>query len=342
VIQPVTMMFVVGYSWVDGHTYQTANQGEGAGLAGRRALLVIIGFTAAFIIMFFPRPNSARQIVRRNLAKSLAAAGELYAQVITALEEEDGHGQTEEETEERLARFRSSFLKIMGRMQGIQQQMGFASAEPGLKGPWPKHTYQDIVMTEGALLSSLALLSSAYARLNPQWCKMLVEKAEIMNPAFIADCLALFTLLEQSLKTGDALPPTIPIFERLAYHGLRRRVGSGPSTVRGQKEVDDRESDGTGEDDGLKREVRGRTQRDADRLSLLENEQALENLDSPLTWDVIHDEQMASYATANVALVHLAGCLNELQRLVIKLVGERELSGFDRAQERMARTELEV
>lgn len=34
---------MVGYSWVDDHTLQTANQGHGAGLAGRRALLVIIG-----------------------------------------------------------------------------------------------------------------------------------------------------------------------------------------------------------------------------------------------------------------------------------------------------------
>lgn len=35
--------FVVGYSWVDSHIVQIANQGVGAGLAGRRALLVIIG-----------------------------------------------------------------------------------------------------------------------------------------------------------------------------------------------------------------------------------------------------------------------------------------------------------
>ena len=39
----VTILFVVGYSWVDEHIAQIANQGSGAGLAGRRALLVIIG-----------------------------------------------------------------------------------------------------------------------------------------------------------------------------------------------------------------------------------------------------------------------------------------------------------
>lgn len=39
----------------------------------------------------------------------------------------------------------------------------------------------------------------------------------------IADCLALFALLEQSLKTGMPLPPTMPIFERLAYHHAHHR-----------------------------------------------------------------------------------------------------------------------
>ena len=42
----VTIVFVVGYSWVDEHVYQLANSGSGAALAGRRALLVIIGKTS--------------------------------------------------------------------------------------------------------------------------------------------------------------------------------------------------------------------------------------------------------------------------------------------------------
>ena len=47
---------MVGYSWVDSHIYQTANQGVGAGLAGRRALLVIIGTSSLnpFLWYFLP------------------------------------------------------------------------------------------------------------------------------------------------------------------------------------------------------------------------------------------------------------------------------------------------
>lgn len=48
------------------------------------------------------------------------------------------------------------------------------------------------------------------------------------------------------------------------------------------------------------------------------------------------DEQFALYATANVALVHLTNALNELHLIVRDLVGEKELEGFQIAQERWA------
>lgn len=122
----VTTMLVVGYSWVDGHIFQLANQGVGAGLAGRRALLVIIGFAAAFIIMLFPRPLSARQIVRRNMARTIKDTEELYAEVITGLEEEEGHGQEQKEIIARAERHRGRFTAIIARMGGLQPLMGYA------------------------------------------------------------------------------------------------------------------------------------------------------------------------------------------------------------------------
>jgi hypothetical protein len=50
----------------------------------------------------------------------------------------------------------------------------------------------------------------------------------------------------------------------------------------------------------------------------------------------VQDEQFALYATANVALVHLTNALNELHLIVRDLVGEKELEGFQIAQERWA------
>lgn len=39
---------MIGYSWTDAHIYQLANQGSGAALAGKRALLLMIGESCVF------------------------------------------------------------------------------------------------------------------------------------------------------------------------------------------------------------------------------------------------------------------------------------------------------
>lgn len=46
------------------------------------------GFAAAFIVMLIPRPLTARQVVRRNIAKNIAATSDLYARIIGGVEEE--------------------------------------------------------------------------------------------------------------------------------------------------------------------------------------------------------------------------------------------------------------
>lgn len=57
-------------------------------------------------------------------------------------------------------------------------------------------------------------------------------------------------------------------------------------------------------------------------------------------WADQQDEQFALFAVANVALIHITSCLNEIHQVVRDLVGERELAGFERTQERWARIEL--
>jgi hypothetical protein len=59
--------------------------------------------------------------------------------------------------------------------------------------------------------------------------------------------------------------------------------------------------------------------------------------------DGMQNEQFAIFATATVALTHVAAGLNEMQRLVIDLVKEVDFGGgFDRAQERWAQYDVDV
>jgi hypothetical protein len=50
-------------------------------------------------------------------------------------------------------------------------------------------------------------------------------------------------------------------------------------------------------------------------------------------------EQLTIFATAMVALTHIANGLNEMQKVIIDLVGIREAGHFDKAQERWGKYE---
>ena len=114
----VTSVFVLGYSWLDNHIYETANEGAGAPLAGRRALLVIIGFATAFIVMLFPRPLSSRQVVRQNFSKCIDATGELYMEVLEGVEKDSTEvnvavKRDEAEVKQRSERSRGKYLGVL-------------------------------------------------------------------------------------------------------------------------------------------------------------------------------------------------------------------------------------
>ncbi|WWC86361.1 uncharacterized protein L201_001236 [Kwoniella dendrophila CBS 6074] len=340
----VTLMFTVGYSWVDEHVYQTANQGSGAGLAGRRALLVMIGFTAAFIVMLFPHPVTARALFRRKLAKNMSDIGDLYGKVVTGIESELDHDNAETDgnnkgkiAEARRERYKGGFLKVLGRIMAMQPQLAYAGVEPGLRGPWPKKKYEALFKTQSQILSTLALLSSAYSRMDVKWCKRLATRSELMHPAFIADCLSMFSILQQALRTGEPLPPMIPIFEKLAIHrnamkGMARHQRGRSINTNG----DMIEKTGSYLDNNV---TTGDRESVADGMEMVTRD-AVNVLQGNMTWSSIHDEQLALFATANIALVHIAVGLNEMFRIVKNLVGEKELQGLERASERWARGEL--
>ncbi|ORX36047.1 hypothetical protein BD324DRAFT_651951 [Kockovaella imperatae] len=306
----VMSVFVVGYSWVDEHVVQVANSGAGAALAGRRALLVLIGFAAAFIIMLFPRPLSAKRDVRLTLARCISSTSDLYSYIIQSIENDT---EVEDESREkdvvmkRIDRIRGQFVGVMGQLSVIEQKIAFASFEPGVRGPWPKKRYEAIFRAQLGLLNALALLGFAHARLKPQWARRL-ERTNLMNPDFIADSLHHFYLLHSSLEAGRPLPVNTSILERLVYHS-QSSDGTRTNAWKGDSEPN---------------------------FEQREEDQALAALGQKLTWNLCHDEQMSIFAATTVAMTYVASGLEELTREIADLVGETSLAGLDRARERRA------
>ncbi|GMK54826.1 hypothetical protein CspeluHIS016_0114120 [Cutaneotrichosporon spelunceum] len=315
VMTGVTIAFVVGYSWVDNHAVQLVHLGVGFSLAGRRALLVIIGFAAAFVMTLIPRPTSSKKLLRQGIAKNINALGGLYSIEVGMLEA--GRTSSADSAAKRPTH-REHYLRIFNRLHALHERFEYAAFEPSLRGPWPRVQYERLMDIQGSMLSSAAVLVAAYSQLEPAWCALITDQNALMHPAFVADIVSLFTILAQSLRRGTPLPPIIPIFERVAYHQTYQHALRRAANAQGHE--------GAGDTDGVV---------GAEAV-------ALESLESELTWENAHDEQFGRYATTLVALSHFIGGVNALHMTVLALVGQHEIDGFADAQERWARAEMAV
>jgi hypothetical protein len=105
----ITIVFTVGYSWLNTHYAQISNSGVGIALGWKRALLVTIGFVAGVstcygqalsyieiiqaIVMLFPRPTSSRTLVRRTLAATIQELGNLFGEEVEAFLAEEARAR---------------------------------------------------------------------------------------------------------------------------------------------------------------------------------------------------------------------------------------------------------
>jgi hypothetical protein len=80
-------------------------------------LLVLIGFTAGFIISLFPKPQSAKVTVRKSLATALDSIAELYTEEVKGFLLEarlyESPNQQPLDVEERATRYRTRFLGLI-------------------------------------------------------------------------------------------------------------------------------------------------------------------------------------------------------------------------------------
>lgn len=334
----VTISFLVGYSWDDNKIPSSANQGTGASLAGRRALLVLIGFAGGMIISLIPKPTSAKVLVRQGISKNIASLGELYALEVTAFETGRGDEDAEVDVKQRRERYRHHFFKIFMRLQGIESRIKSAKFEPSMTGPWPKSHYVKLVHSQKMILAAGAVLSGAYAKMDEKYCRFLTNLGGIMEPMFIADCFSLFALLRHALRNGTPLPPIVPIFERLIYHRkstTARMLVAQESRAQHDSHVTDESSSSQSSQtvDGGEKDSSG-----SEEGTLSDAENRLVDLISPyVNWNTIRDEQFAIFATALVCLVQIVNGLNQMHIEVLQLVGIHKLGGFEHLAERWAR-----
>ncbi|KIY71039.1 hypothetical protein CYLTODRAFT_435413 [Cylindrobasidium torrendii FP15055 ss-10] len=337
----VTTVFVVGYSWLDGHVVQTANLGIGIDVAWKRALLIIIGFTACFIVMVIPRMTSSRVYIRKTLAAVIMELSSILASEVDAFLAEERRAREgyhekvdisfddkEEDIspkEQRIRKFLPRMIAVATRLQEIAPSLITAKLEPQIRGKWPAAKYEALHLRLRHILGDMALLVGALTRLDTKWCSVLVHQTPFFNPNFLADTFVHFQVLSVALKTGTPLPPAMPTLrDRLLYHA--GHTGRPTHEVDPQEKIDVNVIAGDGE---------GSVDGDAAESSVVGSDAAPQKVDGAtigfkeLSLNLLMDPQLQPHSTAIVALSTIVNLVDEITSVVKDLCGETSFPSLD-------------
>ncbi|KAI0087246.1 hypothetical protein BDY19DRAFT_986266 [Irpex rosettiformis] len=223
-----TWVLVVGYSWLDTHIPTFGNPGKGWDVAWRRWVLVLIGSAASFILMMLP-PKSGRKAVRLRNASILLSLASLYSDIISVWISAEGTTNIAKPKSQAdwVAGVRAKIVSLAAKLQALKQQTALAKWEGSIRGAWPMEEYMKLIEEETKIMANLSLLGSALAQLDNETLSRFLRHTIVVNPNFIADVMATFSLVSQALKTGEPIPQAFHqnLLDRLHYHG-RARYGS--------------------------------------------------------------------------------------------------------------------
>jgi len=221
-----TWVLVVGYSWLDDHLLISGNPGHGWSVAWRRFVLVSIGAAASFIVMMLP-PKSGRKAVRLRNASILMSLSSLYSDIIAAWISSEGAPPSEKAPHTMkgwVPGVRTKIVAIAGQLQALRMQAAIAKWEGSIRGVWPVDEYMKLITTETEIMANLSLLGGSLAQLDNSTRARFLHHTMVVNPNFIADVMATFSIVAQALRTGEPLPQAFHqnLLDRLQYHARAR------------------------------------------------------------------------------------------------------------------------
>ncbi|KAJ6506182.1 hypothetical protein C8R47DRAFT_1037328 [Mycena vitilis] len=225
-----TFALVMGYSWIDGHAVQFASPGIGWSVAWRRWALVVAGSAASFIVMMFP-PKSGRKAVRTRNAGSIASLSNAYGFLISAWIAAQREGPTPLSSTLTqpggwAATFRAQLLALGEELQTIRALTGLAKWEGSIRGRWPAEVYMRFVDVQSEMVAILAQLATSLGHLEKECKAPYLQGSRVLNPHFISEVISVFSLISQSLRTGEPMHQVIPtnLLDRLFYHETHGRA----------------------------------------------------------------------------------------------------------------------
>ncbi|KAF8273497.1 hypothetical protein EI94DRAFT_1826225 [Lactarius quietus] len=221
ILMTVTVVLILGYSWIDGHLPVISDVGMGWHVAWKRWTIVMIGSAASFIVMLLPA-KSARKGVRLGCSKSLTSLSNIYTALMSAW-------ITNTPSAKELRRvgppawassFRDKLSEVIIQLRDLKEMAGWARWEGSVRGHWPYEEYNRMTDIQQEMIAVFAHLASALAELDDEWRTSFLRHTKVINPNFISDVLSVFSLVAQSLRTGEPMHSVLPqsLLDRLLYH----------------------------------------------------------------------------------------------------------------------------
>jgi hypothetical protein len=196
----------------------------------------VVGSLVAFIWTVFPKPLTERTTLRQDLSTTLHLLANYFSVINTAMraqmEEEGGDIDTPGTPAHQLRKVRSVlFGKLMLLIPGLSDHASWQRWEPRIGGRFPIETYEEIIRRSTSILDYLTLMSYSltWKPIDPEkdrvehteenvshaWLKALREVLSCISPMHHT-ILSTLALLSNSLLSGRALPPFMPLPEPYA------------------------------------------------------------------------------------------------------------------------------
>ncbi|KAJ7763951.1 hypothetical protein DFH07DRAFT_1016934 [Mycena maculata] len=184
-----TFALVVGYSWIDGHAVQFASPDARYRLVGRVAPLDTSPRAPPRPSSYDVPAKSGRKAVRRRNAASIASLANVYGFLLSA------------------------WIRTMGSKAGTKE-----AASTRRRGR-EMHTIRELTELASDMIASLAQLGYSLGYLEKEGRGKFLHSSKVLNPNFIADVMAIFSLISQSLRTGEPMHQVLPtsLLDRLFY-----------------------------------------------------------------------------------------------------------------------------
>ncbi|OJJ51069.1 hypothetical protein ASPZODRAFT_127074 [Penicilliopsis zonata CBS 506.65] len=200
IMSAATCLLVIGYSYDDKHVTQYSDTGLGYSVFWRRLVLVFIGSTAALVVQVFPRPPSAAQHISKSLANVMGTLADHYALFLSSWNQEDR--KLDRRVENLSLHVAESLVAMRGPIALLQFE--FSSS------PFNSAALTELSTLCHCINRNLGQLLVLTNSLPITYQERFIRTMGILDHPTIGVNMAIFSVIQQALRTGLPLPEFLP------------------------------------------------------------------------------------------------------------------------------------